>query len=344
MIENKIARICWNTEGWRKPSGPKGKSKNKKAYEYRVRFGHEEWLLDTTKLIDGWHYAYLQPIGLHRKKYVGHEFNISLYSINEETKERWWVGRILNVNVIYPEESTSVYYIYKKNIWLKEMEEQLRSVGADVSDFQNVDPEIFAVIKYRTKSLQLLDIPIKFSADDPTVTASYYILLNQKHTPKLFVGTKKFSFYPGHKKKKHSMKSTYERQSFEVDLVHNKIQTNIFTQLSKIYGERNVGTEQDTGYESQIDLVVRDSNNKFIFYEIKTAYSVRLCIREALGQLMEYAFYPKANNAKKLIVVSPNPINSDTKTYLEAIRQRFKVPIYYQRYDSEKKELENIEY
>jgi len=202
MAENKIARICWNTEGWRKPSGARGKSKNQKSYEHRVGYGHEEWLLDTTKLIDGWHYAYLQPIGLNRQKYIGQEFNISLYSINDETKERWWVGRILNVKVIPAEESKRVHAIYKKNDWLKEMKEQLRTIGADASDFRSITPESFAVIKYRVKDLQILDIPLQFPADDPAVPANYYVLLNQSQNPKLFVGNKTFSFSPGHKRKK----------------------------------------------------------------------------------------------------------------------------------------------
>ncbi len=91
MIEEKIARICWNTNLWQKPSGPIGKSRNKKAYEYITGYGHEEWLLDTEKIIDGYHYSYLQAIGAHRDKYIGEKFHISLYSINNDTKERWWI-------------------------------------------------------------------------------------------------------------------------------------------------------------------------------------------------------------------------------------------------------------
>jgi len=71
-IEIKIARICWNTDRWIKPSGPLGKSKNHDSYEFNYGFGHEEWLLDTTKLINGYHYGYLQAIGQHREKYIGH--------------------------------------------------------------------------------------------------------------------------------------------------------------------------------------------------------------------------------------------------------------------------------
>jgi len=344
MVDDKIARICWNAQGWRKPSGAQGKSKNKKAYEFRFGFGHEEWLLDTTKLIKGWHYAYLQPIGLYRDKYAGQKFNISLYSINDETKDRWWVGPILGVEVISPEESANVHAAYKKNGWLNEMELQLGAVGADVKNFRNTAPEIFAVVKYRPESLEILDTPMKFSADDPAVKANRYILLNKKQEPILLGGTGQFSFSPGHSQKKACAKSHYETQTADLDLVHNRMQTRIFRQLVKKYGDKNVGTEQETGNGSKVDVVVRDSDKKFIFFEIKTSYSVRLSIREAVGQLLEYAFFPEAANPKKLIVASPNKITTEAKTYLEGIRASFELPVFYQRYDPRREALEDTEY
>jgi hypothetical protein len=173
MAGDKIARICWNTERWRKPSGPQGKSKNGKAYEYRVGFGHEEWLLDTTKLIDGWHYAFLQSINLHRQKYVGQTFNISLYSIDDETKQRWWVGSMFDVDVITPEDSRQAYLVYKSNGWLSEMEQQLASVRADTTVFRSTSPDSFAVIRYLPENLQLLENPQEFAADDPAVATSH---------------------------------------------------------------------------------------------------------------------------------------------------------------------------
>jgi hypothetical protein len=341
MTENKISRICWNTEGWRKPSGKSGKSKNPKTFELRAGYGHEEWLLDTTKLIDGWHYTYLQPIGLHRSKYQGQTFNIFLYSINEETKTRWWVGQISGVAVTTPEESKKIYAVYKKNAWLKEMEEQLRVVGANIRAFRKTDPKYFAVIRFQPKSLDILDTPMQFSKHDPTVTATYYILLNQKRTPKLLSNSKQFTFVSGHKAKKSATKSTYEGHSSDIDLVQNQIQTNIYRQLAKEFGEKNVGTEIDTGYGSQIDVVVRENDGGFLFYEIKTSYSVRLCIREALAQLLEYAYYPKSSNAEKLIIVSPNAVTQEAKSYLKFVRESFDIPVYYQRYDPEKEVLEN---
>ena len=344
MSYDKITRICWNTEGWRKPSGPQGKSKNKKAYEYKYGFGHEEWLLDTTKLISGWHYAHLKAISLHRQKYMGQTFNISLYSIDDDTKQRWWVGRILNASVITDDESRGAYLAYKANGWLDEMEQQLTRENANTTEFRNTRPDSFAVIRYRPKDLQLLDIPLQFAADDPAVGATYYVLLNLKQPPKLIGKGSEFVFSPGHSGKKSTARASYERHSSEIDLVHNTIQTELYESFCEKFGKRHVGTELDSGYGLQIDVVVRDKDDKFVFYEIKTSYSVRLCIREALGQLMEYAFFPKANNAKKLVVVSTNAITPEVGTYLRHIRDHYDVPIYYQRYNSETKSLEDMEH
>jgi hypothetical protein len=75
------------------------------------------------------------------------------------------------------------------------------------------------------------------------------------------------------------------------------------------------------------------------FYEIKTFLSLKTSIREAFGQLMEYCYYPDKNKAKELIVVTQVPVNKQTKTYFENLRNRFGIPIYYQSYDLETKTL-----
>ncbi|MBI3575787.1 MAG: hypothetical protein HY083_09075 [Gammaproteobacteria bacterium] len=350
MTENKIVRICWNTEGWRKPSGRAGKSKNKKTYEYRSGYGHEEWLLDITKLIDGWHYACLQPIGAHHEKYVGKTFNLSLYSIDDKTKSRWWIGGINDVTVITPNESRKAYIAYKKNGWLHEMEEQLHNVGADVRAFRKTEtePEKFFLIRFRPISLDLLDTPQEFSRNDPAVSSNYYVLLDKKQTPKLITGNGSFVFTSGHNEKKsQTKKSIYEKHSVPVDLIHNRIQAEIHRFLVRKYGKDNVGTEQHAaGYGSQsIDVVVKEDSGDYTFYEIKTSYSVRLCVREALGQLLEYAYYyPSNNNVQKLVIVSPNAVTTEIKDYLIKLRNKFNVPVYYQRFDPEKKSLEDILY
>ncbi|HWP91335.1 MAG TPA: hypothetical protein VNN20_03940 [Thermodesulfobacteriota bacterium] len=224
------------------------------------------------------------------------------------------------------------------------MEEQLASVSAKVKDFRQIKPEDFAVIRFRPKDLKLLDTPMEFSRDDSSVKASYYILLNHKKTPRLLEIDKEFKFVAGHKKKKALTKSTYEEHSSDIDLVQNKIQTAIYQQLSRKFGKANVGTEISTGYGSQIDVVLRGDDGGYTFYEIKTSYSVRLCIRDALAQLIEYAYFPRENKAKKLIIVSPNLVTPEAQSYLKWLRERFSIPVYYQRYDPEVQALEDTVY
>jgi len=343
MVEEKIARICWNTNLWQKPSGPDGKSRNKKVYEYLTGYGHEEWLLDTEKIIDGYHYSYLQAIGAHRDKYIGEKFHISFYSINNNTKERWWIGEIKNVEVTTKAESKKIYKLYKQNKWVKEMESQLAAVDADIDDFKKIPQDFFATIKYKPSDVQLLDVPRQFLSKDPAVTSDYYNLKNRITVPKFLKN--KFSFPPDHNKGKESSTRTYGKSEKENDLFHNRMQTAIHEQLCSDFGKNNVGTEQDTGFGPRVDIVVNERNNnkpQYTFYELKTSNSIRQCIREGVSQLMEYSFFPNKNIASKLVIVSQNKLNKDNSDYLKLLREKFFIPIHYQQFNTEISKLEPI--
>lgn len=338
--KEKIARICWNSEAWQEPSGVAGKSKNPKAYERVNGYGHEEWLLDMTKVIDGYHYAYVQAVGSHRNTYLGDTYDISFYSINSDTKRHWWLGTIRNVLIVGPLESKRIFGIYKKNGWYDEMISQLKSVGANVKAFKRfTTPETFAVIKFKLEDLELLDEPLEFAHDDPAVTSNYYNLKDKKLSPKL-MGMGKFVFKHGHNAKigKAKGRSRYRRdQSDGIDLYHNRIQTELFKYLTSLYGN-NVGTENPTGKGTFIDAVVRHGT-QYSFYEIKTSYPVRQCVRDALGQLLEYAYFGNSIPIKELVIVSPHKTTHDVTMYLENLREKYSLPIVYRQFDMDSSTL-----
>ena len=311
-------------------------NKNSGAYEAKTGFGHEEWLLDTNKLIDGFHYTYIQAIGQHKSKYIGETYNIFIYSINSKTKERFWLGEIKNVEVVDDNESKNIYKAYVNRGWLKEMYAQLQDIGADVNEFKSIPPENFCCIKYKTEDLSILDEPRRFDKNDPAVKSDYYNLKNKTENPKL--ENQEFRFIPGHNKGKEKTSSTYKGRNSDIDLLHNQIQTDLYNLLSSEYGQNSVGTEQETGLGTKIDIVVKEQDGH-IFYEIKTANSIKLCIREAISQLLEYAYYPNKRRANKLIVVSPSKISKESILYLQYLRQNFNFPIYYQEFNSYHKTL-----
>lgn len=339
MNEEKVARICWNTNNWQFPSGRAGKvaSTSSTAYEAKTGYGHEEWLFDISKLVNGFHYAYIQAIGQHRDKYEGKTFDIAFYTINNTTKERWWLGDILDIQVVSRAESRVAYTAYKKNGWLREMYAQLKSVGADVNEFKNTEPEGFCCVKFKPGNMEILEEPRRFDQGDPAVKSDYYNLKNKIGNP-MGLDAQEFMFIPGTTSKKAKSTATYRSQTKEIDLVHNQIQEQIFAQLKKEHGKDNVACELNTGNGTKIDLVVR-SGASCTFYELKTANTAKQCIREALSQLLEYSFYPSEERASKLVVVAPVELSKDSSRYLAKLRSKFSIPVFYQRYDLETKKL-----
>jgi len=54
-----------------------------------------------------------------------------------------------------------------------------------------------------------------------------------------------------------------------------------------------------------------------------------MCIREAVGQLLEYCLWPGGVQAQKLVVVGEMPLDPDAKTYLVALNGKLSIPIEY---------------
>jgi len=123
-------------------------------------------------------------------------------------------------------------------------------------------------------------------------------------------------------------------------LKHNLIQNELFKILSEQYPEDEIGTEVKTNIGS-IDLV-RLTNKEYIFYEIKTANTVKTSIRQALSQLLEYAYWNKIENITQLIIVAPNKPTKSAIEYLEVLRGKFNIPVYYQYFNLNDKTLGEI--
>lgn len=106
----------------------------------------------------------------------------------------------------------------------------------------------------------------------------------------------------------------------------------LFAQLETISGAENTSGEQDCGNGTPVDVAVRNGE-AYTYYEIKTGLSAQSCIRQAIGQLMEYSYWPGAQAAEKLVIVGEPPLDEPAKAYLEKLRERFSLPLYYQQFD-----------
>jgi hypothetical protein len=327
FAEDKISKICWNSEGWSFPSGSKGKSAASSSFEAKYGYGHEEWLFDKSRIIDGYHYAFLQPLNLKSDKHVGKIYNIYLFTITNRMK--YFVGLIRNALCISKDESGKVYRIYKKSKWLKGMVEETERAGAEPITFNKkiAPPEHFFNIKFKFEDVIRHDDLLEISDQDINISTTRYKLLSKSVDFK-FAPSISSDEDDGNFKNTDMRYRTYKVES-SFDPYHDKMQNALCELLRNKYKDKykNVRLEKD-----RVDIKAKTYADRWHYYEIKTN-SPKLSIRNALGQIMEYAYWPDLEKAEKLIIVSDNIPDQETIKYLNHIRIKFRLPVYYRFFD-----------
>lgn len=139
-----------------------------------------------------------------------------------------------------------------------------------------------------------------------------------------------FKFVAGFTAKVSSTVASLAARELDINLRHNVLQKALCDRLVRQYGADNVGVELPSGAGTSVDVVVRQER-EFLFYEIKTAHSPRACLRQALGQLLEYSFWPGSQEAVRLIVVGETPLDTEGTKYLRKLRKRFSLPVEYEQ-------------
>jgi hypothetical protein len=140
-----------------------------------------------------------------------------------------------------------------------------------------------------------------------------------------------FHFSPGCSVKPSATNVSVAARQLDVFLRHNELEAALFNYLHMRHGPESVATEQATGIGTRVDVVVR-LGDRYWFYEIKTALSARACIREALAQLLEYSYWPGAQEAERLIIVGEPSLDVEASAFLHRLRKQFAVPVYYQQF------------
>lgn len=325
----KVARICWNTNDWKRPSGSQGKTRNKHAYENILGFGHEEWLLDDSKILpDGYHYAFLQPVNTTNRIHKGQIYNIHLITFNTVYRKKEYVGCLHQVECLSEQQAKTAYKYYKKQGWLQEMKEDIRFAGDTVKDME-ADGLMFNIrFKFKDAVIYYSNRPV-IAEDDPNTRAMYYTLMNKKGE---FIFEKEENGEIKTLNTDPFIKYTHDGEIL-VDPLHKKIQNAIADILKEEYV--HLYLEKDGVSGQRVDMKgLHKETDEWHYYEIKT-YSARRSIRESLGQILDYAHYPNLIRAKELIIVGPEAPDDKDKTYLEFIRKTYSIPLWFRWYSFE---------
>ncbi len=117
-------------------------------------------------------------------------------------------------------------------------------------------------------------------------------------------------------------------KEINIDVRHSILQEKLYNQLVLNYGKENVGLENQIN-GNRIDVVVKITENDYIFYEVKTGSSAKSCIRQALGQLLEYAYWNNSGFSAEMIIAGEFKIDKTTLEYIEYLKNQFRIPISY---------------
>lgn len=340
---DRISRVCWNEYGWVRPSGRNGKSNDPETHEGQYGYGHEEWLGDTSKIIEGYHYGFLESVRKEQAAFVGKRYNIDLFAIDSLTNQRYHVGKITNTEIIDSVQASIIKGEYVRRGWLEEMKQQIIIAGANNDGFSDWNGIDLFNLRFKPEDLHFFSNYLPTNDERILRIKRYTLTYKEADIISDIPIDSTFSFKYGDteldEQESEIDTSYYYREARPIEIVylHRRIRDALYKVLVSKYGEC-ISKENPTGHGTLIDLV-RKEGERMIFYEIKTYNNIKSCVREAVGQLFEYAFWPGVQNAHQLIIVSQNKVTEDCKRYLFKIRELYGLPIYYQHFDQESNTL-----
>jgi hypothetical protein len=260
------------------------------------------------------------PLLIAHEIFNGQEEKCFVFNISIDDKRSAIIYENININ-----RATNVFIIDKQDyeesmnlIFNYFTDEDLSRKRMSIRTNQN-PPEKFKAIEIKTINHDNLNLWIN--------------KLNELITPSSQQNTdnktpEHIQFIPGLNLRSGNTERVNTKETITVKNLHDKIKEKLYLQLSKKYGADNVGTEVSIGHK-KIDLVVKNQDS-YDLYEVKTNQEVRICIREAMGQIIDYAFFECQDKVGKMTIVGPTNISQEASEYLENIRVKHNLPIYYE--------------
>jgi hypothetical protein len=141
--------------------------------------------------------------------------------------------------------------------------------------------------------------------------------------------TGRVPFVAGHTQKAEAGLAITAGGSTQIEYRHNLIQERLYALLCERHGKGAVRTEAPTGTGGRADAVVRHADDSLELYEIKVARHAADAVRDAMGQLLEYAFRHGGLEPQALHVVSEPPLDALTDAFLKRVREQFGINIHY---------------
>ncbi len=331
-----LQRLCWNSNGWRGPTGDRYQQEN--SYVGMNGFGHEEWNLNTADLIDGkiYGYTYYNPPPSGKMPLGPHDIYFFTIAPN---KKRLLVGGYRDAIFLSEAERRTLKGQLDGSAYLERRAEELVALGLPHLQTTKTAMKVlltdFAlnVCTYPQQVLTFSPPHVLHSSDiggrDPKDLKRY--------TKPLFIDSppngKAPAKSPGAALQAESahdlLEDAYVRftsaQRRVIQRRHNVL-SNRFRKWLASVGVRKISKEADA-----VDVSCEYSQDSYLF-ELKTSYklSTRHALREALGQVLEYAFYPGRLRPDRLaIVLDTEPSATDIEWFHQLVETGTVIDLFW---------------
>jgi hypothetical protein len=322
---HRLARIAYNSAGWQHPTGEAGDHESGETYNAKNKFGHEDWLFRAEWVIDGWRYAFIQGLNKHRQAYIGQSLDVSLYTLQPD-KRRRLVATIYGLESLSDDQAKDALAVFKTRGWLKTMQDDVKKIGGNTDALG--DPkwaEHVLNVRFRRENVEFHPPETLLPDDDWIHDRHRYLLYKFEETDRKRV-EKSTSGRAGSQELP-EVRRLFRRGTKPIEYTpeHGKMQAKLMAELTAQYGASHVLREQDF-----VDVRV-ETDQELIYFEIKTDLDPRAVIRQALGQVLEYAYHPVRTGRRptSLVIVGRTELNSDDEAYVQALCNEFHLPLSY---------------
>lgn len=328
QVKEYVSRICWNSQGWRFPTG-EVRELESNSHQAETGFGYEEWLFDFARLVDGWRYALVQGVNDSRRRLLrDNEKYIDLRLFTQTGPgRRNWVARIAHCEILDDAGIRTAAQKYRELGYLRDMDHDLRRLDVERKHWPSrIQPDWMISFRFRPSDVEMYRPPHGISADAELKGKGFdrYLL---RPTDNLEVVKKASKLQRGRRGTMVDLSTISPfvpaRPATQMDRVHARMQNEIKALLQRTHGNNAVIAEEDF-----VDLKVRGKHATWL--EIKNAPSIQ-AVREGLGQLLAYVYCRGETSAKlpSLLVVGTTAACAKTRELLYHLRKRHQLVIDY---------------
>ena len=252
-------------------------------------------------------------------------FNLRLFTI-AGPGDRRAVAEIREVECLTEEQAVDAVEAYERLGWMDTMREEVAAAGGHPEALGSTEYAPYLLnMRYRLENVCWLDDSTPLAAEDPIYKIKRYSLCRANDSMltarALWRGSAGRADLPESESQRYWRPGGWTTRSPE----HLKIQRALMNEVKRRYPGCDAVFEKD-----HVDLVVR-TDDELLLFEVKSDLNPLSVIRQALGQIIEYALHPRRshNLPVRLVIVGRRPLNVDDQAYLAALQKRFLMPLEY---------------